>query len=44
MLFYVSTGLLQHQAAGKMERRVVLEYGLLGSAMLLAVAWLAFQS
>lgn len=44
VLFYVITGLLQHQAAGRLQRRLLLEYGLLGSAMLVAVAWIAFQS
>lgn len=44
VLFYVITSLLHHQAAGTLRRRLVVEYGLLGSAMLLAVAWMAFQS
>jgi hypothetical protein len=43
VIFYLMTSLLQHQAAGALQRRLLIEYGLLGSTMLAAVVWATFR-
>lgn len=42
-IFYVLTGLLQNHLDGTLSRRLVLEYGVLGSIMLAAVIIVAFS-
>lgn len=42
VIFYIITSLLQHQAAGTLHRRVLIEYGLLGSGLLAAVIYATF--
>lgn len=39
VIFYISTGLLHHQLGGTLQRRLLLEYGLLGSGLLAAVIY-----
>jgi len=43
VVFYITTSLLQHQAEGSLERRLLLEYGVLGSLLLAAVVWATFR-
>ncbi len=42
-LFYVVTGLLQNHLDGTLTRRVLWEYSLLGSAMLLVIVYVTFR-
>lgn len=42
-LFYVVTGLLQSHLEGTLTRRVLWEYSLLGSAMLLVIVYVTFR-
>jgi hypothetical protein len=37
--FYLAVSLLQHQAAGKLERRLLVEYGLLGGGLFAAIVY-----
>ncbi|NCC33226.1 MAG: hypothetical protein EOM24_14605 [Chloroflexia bacterium] len=41
VLFYVVVSLLQHQAAGRLQRRMLLEYGVLGGALFVTIAYVA---
>jgi hypothetical protein len=41
-LFYTTTGLLQHALAGTLNRRVALEFGALGTALLVAVVYATY--
>lgn len=43
VIFYVTSGLLQHYLEGTLSRRVFWEYGLLGGALLLAVVFVTFR-
>lgn len=43
VIFYITTSLLQHQAAGTLQRRLLIEYGLLGSALLAVVIYATFR-
>ncbi len=43
VIFYIATSLLQHQAEGSLERRLLVEYALLGSVLLIAVVWSTFS-
>lgn len=42
VIFYIATSLLQHQAEGSLERRLLVEYSLLGGVLLVAVVWSTF--
>jgi Protein of unknown function (DUF5656) len=42
VIFYVATGLLQNHLEGTLSRRIFWEYGLLGSALLVAVIYATF--
>lgn len=39
VIFYVAVSLLQHQAAGKLQRRILMEYGLLGGGLFAAIVY-----
>jgi Protein of unknown function (DUF5656) len=43
VIFYVATGLLQNHLEGTLSRRIFWEYGLLGSALLVAVIYATFR-
>lgn len=43
VIFYVVTSLLQHNADGTLQRRVLVEYAILGICMLIAVVWATFR-
>ncbi len=43
VIFYITTSLLQHQASGTLQRRLWIEYGLLGSGLILAVIYVTLQ-
>ncbi len=42
LIFYVCVSLLQHHLAGTLQRRVWIEYGVLGSGLLAAVVYVIF--
>jgi hypothetical protein len=42
VLFYLIVSLLQHLASGRLERRLLLEYGLLGGGLLVAIVYVTF--
>lgn len=44
VIFYIIVSLLQHQAAGTLQRHMFIEYGLLGSGLLVAVIYITLQS
>lgn len=44
VIFYVATSLLQHKAEGPLERRLLIEYGILGSILLAVVVWATFRN
>jgi hypothetical protein len=39
VIFYVAVSLLQHQAAGRLQRRILIEYGLLGAGLFAAIVY-----
>ncbi|NJM06216.1 hypothetical protein HC891_08480 [Candidatus Gracilibacteria bacterium] len=43
VIFYITSGLLQHQASGKLQRRLIVEYALLGSCLLAIVIYATFR-
>lgn len=40
VIFYVAVSLLQHQAAGTLQRRLLVEYGLLGGGLFAAIVYM----
>ena len=43
VVFYVAVSLLQHQAAGRLQRRLLLEYGLLGGGLFVALVYVTLR-
>ncbi|HEU4326078.1 MAG TPA: hypothetical protein VFS21_23260 [Roseiflexaceae bacterium] len=43
VIFYIATGVLQHHLEGTLSRQVFMEYGLLGSGLLVAVVLATFR-
>lgn len=43
VIFYIATGVLQHHLEGTLSRQVFMEYGLLGSGLLMAVVLATFR-
>ena len=41
--FYLAVSLLQQQAAGKLERRLIIEYGLLGGGLFVAIVFMTLM-
>jgi hypothetical protein len=39
VIFYIAVGLIQHQIAGRLQRRLVIEYVLLGGGLFLAIVY-----
>lgn len=39
VIFYIAVSLLQHQAAGRLQQRLLLEYGLLGGGLFAAIVY-----
>lgn len=39
VIFYVAVSLLQHQAAGRLQRRILIEYSLLGGGLFAAIVY-----
>ncbi|NTU79130.1 MAG: hypothetical protein HGA45_06970 [Chloroflexales bacterium] len=39
VIFYLAVSLLQHQAAGRLQRRLLVEYGLLGGGLFAAIVY-----
>ncbi len=42
VLFYLVVSLLQHIGSGRLQRRLMLEYGLLGGGLLVAILYVTF--
>ena len=42
VLFYLVVSLLQHIGSGRLQRRLMLEYGLLGGALMAAIIYVTF--
>jgi hypothetical protein len=43
VIFYITVGLLQHHASGKLQRRLIVEYAVLGSSLLAIVIYATFR-
>lgn len=43
LIFYITVSLLQHRIAGTLKRHLVVEYGMLGTALFAAVLYIAFR-
>jgi hypothetical protein len=41
VIFYIVVSLIQHQAAGQLQRRLLVEYGLLGGGLMAAIIFVA---
>lgn len=44
VVFYITVSLLRHQAAGTFKKHLFIEYGLLGSGLLVAIIYISFQN
>jgi Protein of unknown function (DUF5656) len=42
LIFYIAVSLLQHQAAGRMQRRILVEYSLLGGGLFAAIVYVTW--
>jgi hypothetical protein len=44
VMFYIIVSMLQHRIAGTLQRRMIIEYGLLGSGLLIVVIYATFYA
>jgi hypothetical protein len=42
LIFYIAVSLLQHQATGRMQRRILVEYSLLGGGLFAAIVYVTW--
>lgn len=43
VIFYTAVSLLEHQAAGRLQRRILMEYGLLGGGLFAAIVYVTWR-
>jgi hypothetical protein len=43
VIFYIAVSLLEHQATGKLHRRILVEYGLLGAGLFAAIVYVTWR-
>jgi Protein of unknown function (DUF5656) len=43
VIFYTAVSLLEHQAAGRLQRRILMEYGLLGGGLFAAIIYVTWR-